>query len=221
MTKLSGDDEESTPILTSDDIFENVFNYDFNYDEEDATNNNCHNTFYEQPPTHISLSLRNSLLKLMQSRRHLAALISEASTTAAGTNKTRHTTHHHHHNNKSNAKSNGSSTTSSSTTSSLTSSNGGSHMHRHMGGGGGLSSRKPCVYMLNEGRCARADCRFVHDLKTITCKYWLEGECLKGETCEFAHEFIAQTNNDDDARSATSSGGECFSHTKTHCSLFD
>jgi hypothetical protein len=215
MTKLSGDDEESTPILTSDDIFENVFNYDFNYDEEDATNNNnCHNTFYEQPPTHISLSLRNSLLKLMQSRRHLAALITEASTTAAGTNKNRH--NHHHNNNKSNAKSNGSSTTSSSTTSSLTSSNGGSHMHRHMGGGGGLSSRKPCVYMLNEGRCARADCRFVHDLKTITCKYWLEGECLKGETCEFAHEFIAQTNHDDDARSATSSGGECFSHTHTH-----
>jgi hypothetical protein len=54
-------------------------------------------------------------------------------------------------------------------------------------------SRKPCVYMLNEGRCARADCRFVHDLKTIMCKYWLEGECIKGENCEFSHEFIEET----------------------------
>ena len=47
--------------------------------------------------------------------------------------------------------------------------------------------------MLNEGRCARADCRFVHDLKTITCKYWMEGECLKGENCEFLHEFVEET----------------------------
>ena len=54
------------------------------------------------------------------------------------------------------------------------------------------SSRKPCVYMLTEGRCARADCRFVHDLKTIMCKYWLEGECIKGENCEFLHELIVE-----------------------------
>jgi hypothetical protein len=38
----------------------------------------------------------------------------------------------------------------------------------------------------------RADCRFVHDLKTITCKYWLEGECLKGDACEFLHEHVEE-----------------------------
>ena len=47
--------------------------------------------------------------------------------------------------------------------------------------------------MLNEGRCMRADCRFAHDLKQITCKYWIDGECLKGENCEFLHELIEET----------------------------
>jgi hypothetical protein len=57
--------------------------------------------------------------------------------------------------------------------------------------------RKPCVYMLNEGRCMRADCRFAHDLHNITCKYWLEGECLKGESCEFMHDFPSDINIDE------------------------
>ena len=39
----------------------------------------------------------------------------------------------------------------------------------------------------------RADCRFAHDLKQITCKYWLDGECLKGDNCEFSHEYIEET----------------------------
>jgi hypothetical protein len=55
--------------------------------------------------------------------------------------------------------------------------------------------RKPCVYMLNEGRCMRSDCRFAHDLHNITCKYWLEGECLKGDCCEFLHEFVTTSGN--------------------------
>lgn len=47
--------------------------------------------------------------------------------------------------------------------------------------------------MLNEGRCMRADCRFAHDLKQITCKYWIDGECLKGDNCEFLHELIEES----------------------------
>lgn len=39
----------------------------------------------------------------------------------------------------------------------------------------------------------RADCRFAHDLKQITCKYWIDGECLKGENCEFLHEMLEET----------------------------
>ena len=98
-----------------------------------------------------SSSLRTSLLKLMQTRRHLAELIEKSASTCS------------------------SQASSLSTACSL---------NKHM------SSRKPCVYMLNEGRCMRADCRFAHDLKTITCKYWLDGDCLKGDACEFLHGIV-------------------------------
>lgn len=68
--------------------------------------------------------------------------------------------------------------------------------------------RKPCVYMLNEGRCMRTDCRFAHDLHNIICKYWLEGECLKGESCEFLHDFptnsISPHSNSSDSQKAQS-----------------
>jgi hypothetical protein len=64
--------------------------------------------------------------------------------------------------------------------------------------------RKPCVYMLNEGRCMRSDCRFAHDLHNITCKYWLEGECLKGESCEFLHDFPKISSDSLDKSSAHS-----------------
>lgn len=114
----------------------------------------------------ISMSLRNSLLKLRHTRRHLAKLI-DSKRPASG---------------------------SSSTSSSLTNSSGtplGTQFTKQMT----ISalSRKPCVYMLNEGRCMRADCRFAHDLKQITCKYWIDGECLKGENCEFLHEMLEET----------------------------
>lgn len=127
-----------------------------------STSGDCSSSASPTPyfNSNISLSLRNSLLKLRHSRRHLAVLIE--------TNK------------------------SSSTTTTKTTASNMSLYKQHM-----LNmqqqSKKPCVYMLNEGRCARADCRFVHDLKTIMCKYWLEGECIKGENCEFAHEFIEET----------------------------
>lgn len=114
----------------------------------------------------ISMSLRNSLLKLRHTRRHLAKLIDSKKPASD----------------------------SSSTSSSLTNSSGtplGTQFTKQMT----ISalSRKPCVYMLNEGRCMRADCRFAHDLKQITCKYWIDGECLKGENCEFLHEMLEET----------------------------
>ena len=47
---------------------------------------------------------------------------------------------------------------------------------------------KPCVFFL-EGNCRRSDCKYSHDLSSITCKYWLEGFCFKGEMCPFSHSF--------------------------------
>lgn len=40
-----------------------------------------------------------------------------------------------------------------------------------------------------DGFCARGDCKFSHDLSSITCKYWMEGFCLKDEHCSFRHSF--------------------------------
>ena len=47
---------------------------------------------------------------------------------------------------------------------------------------------KPCVFFL-EGNCRRSDCKYSHDLSSITCKYWIEGFCFKGELCPFLHSF--------------------------------
>jgi hypothetical protein len=126
--------------------------------------------------THVTsdyqMSLRNSLLRLRQTRRHLERLIEQSKL----------------------ASSSDSATTCSSASSTTGSFRTGSTMSlykQHM-----LNmSKKPCVYILNEGRCMRSDCRFVHDLKTITCKYWLEGDCIKDENCEFAHEVIHEAKH--------------------------
>ena len=53
-------------------------------------------------------------------------------------------------------------------------------------------SVKPCVFKLNEGQCLKPDCRFAHDFEHITCKYWLDGVCFKGDTCEFYHGIVEQ-----------------------------
>lgn len=175
------------------DIFENVFNFDEVIRNSTITDSssdlasssasisgtteseNCVNEnleldineflmpqFQDSGSGNISMSLRNSLLRLRHTRRHLAKLIDSKKPSSA----------------------------SSSTSSSLTNST-GTHLAKQIT----ISalSRKPCVYMLNEGRCMRADCRFAHDLKQITCKYWIDGECLKGENCEFLHEKIEET----------------------------
>ncbi|KAF4555742.1 Hypothetical protein D9617_2g057050 [Elsinoe fawcettii] len=45
-----------------------------------------------------------------------------------------------------------------------------------------------CRYFLASGHCARADCRFSHDLTNHLCKYWMQGNCLAGDSCMFSHD---------------------------------
>ncbi|KAK7075839.1 hypothetical protein SK128_009487 [Halocaridina rubra] len=49
-------------------------------------------------------------------------------------------------------------------------------------------SRRPCTFFM-EGSCRRNDCKFSHDLASITCRFWEEGSCLKGITCPFLHGY--------------------------------
>ena len=122
-----------------------------------------------------SLSLRTSLLKLLQTRHHLGLLLKQKQDESCG------------------AKAGGglmSATSNSSASSSLT--NSSIYLNKQSMNNFQQSSKKPCVHKLNDGHCSRADCRFAHDFKNITCKYWLEGECLKGEACEFLHDIVEQ-----------------------------
>lgn len=63
---------------------------------------------------------------------------------------------------------------------------------------------KPCVFFL-EGNCRRSDCKFSHDLSTITCKYWIEGFCFKGELCPFLHSFNLPIGENEDISSSNKS----------------
>ncbi|ORZ24026.1 hypothetical protein BCR42DRAFT_402095 [Absidia repens] len=51
---------------------------------------------------------------------------------------------------------------------------------------GTVRKRQVCRHYL-AGECYRKDCWFAHDLEVKPCKFWLQGLCLKGDTCEFAH----------------------------------
>jgi DNA-nicking Smr family endonuclease len=45
-----------------------------------------------------------------------------------------------------------------------------------------------CRYWLASGHCARADCRFAHEVQNHLCKYWLAGNCIAGNSCLFSHD---------------------------------
>jgi len=45
-----------------------------------------------------------------------------------------------------------------------------------------------CRYWLATGHCARADCRFAHEVQNHVCKYWLQGNCIAGNSCLFSHD---------------------------------
>lgn len=45
-----------------------------------------------------------------------------------------------------------------------------------------------CRYWLASGHCARADCRFAHEVQNHVCKYWLQGNCIAGQNCLFSHD---------------------------------
>ena len=46
----------------------------------------------------------------------------------------------------------------------------------------------PCSFFV-DGKCCRPDCKFSHDLGSITFKFWMESSCFKGiynlELCDF------------------------------------
>jgi hypothetical protein len=54
-------------------------------------------------------------------------------------------------------------------------------------GGGGVGPGRVCRYFL-VGECKRADCRFSHDLNRAVCRFWMKGQCLNGDGCNFLHD---------------------------------
>ncbi|ORX54029.1 hypothetical protein DM01DRAFT_1335881 [Hesseltinella vesiculosa] len=59
--------------------------------------------------------------------------------------------------------------------------------------------RQVCRHYL-AGECYRKDCWFSHDLEVKPCKFWLQGSCLKGNTCEFSHNIQVQPQPQQPAR---------------------
>ncbi|KAG0273827.1 hypothetical protein BGZ95_010358 [Linnemannia exigua] len=58
---------------------------------------------------------------------------------------------------------------------------------------GNFRSTLTCRHFL-QGNCFRRDCWFSHDLDSMICKFWLKGQCLKGDTCEFNHHLETDRN---------------------------
>ncbi|KAL8615437.1 hypothetical protein ACOMHN_036257 [Nucella lapillus] len=68
-----------------------------------------------------------------------------------------------------------------------------------------LHPNKPCSFYL-EGCCYRFDCKFSHDIDTITCQFWEVGQCFKGDLCPFLHGYFGGFSASD--------GGEEFDISK-------
>ncbi|XP_045614364.1 uncharacterized protein [Procambarus clarkii] len=77
-------------------------------------------------------------------------------------------------------------------------------------------SRRPCTFFM-EGSCRRSDCKFSHDLASITCRFWEEASCLKGITCPFLHGYPLRRRRNK-SEGAPNIEGDKPDH---HCSSFE
>ncbi|KAI9481311.1 MAG: hypothetical protein EXX96DRAFT_566197 [Benjaminiella poitrasii] len=72
-------------------------------------------------------------------------------------------------------------TTSAQTTATITANN--------MNDDGSIPKKRQVCRHFLAGECYRKDCWFSHDLQEKVCKFWLQGSCLKGDSCEFLHKI--------------------------------
>ncbi|XP_050737588.1 uncharacterized protein LOC127009028 isoform X1 [Eriocheir sinensis] len=75
-------------------------------------------------------------------------------------------------------------------------------------------SRRPCTFFM-EGSCRRSDCKFSHDLASITCRFWEEGSCLKGITCPFLHGYPLRRRRNKSEGAAHSEGDRADPHSSS------
>ncbi|MPC35174.1 uncharacterized protein E2C01_028592 [Portunus trituberculatus] len=75
-------------------------------------------------------------------------------------------------------------------------------------------SRRPCTFFM-EGSCRRSDCKFSHDLASITCRFWEEGSCLKGITCPFLHGYPLRRRRNKSEGAAHSEGDRVDPHSSS------
>lgn len=75
-------------------------------------------------------------------------------------------------------------------------------------------SRRPCTFFM-EGSCRRSDCKFSHDLASITCRFWEEGSCLKGITCPFLHGYPLRRRRNKSEGAAYSEGEKLDHHSSS------
>ena len=54
--------------------------------------------------------------------------------------------------------------------------------------------KRPCSFFV-EGECRRPDCKFSHDLGSITCRFWIESSCFKGKQLIFSFIRIISLTN--------------------------